>query len=179
LSTEPPIVLDADFLSSFAWVKRLDILEGLYSGRMVVLEEVLEELRRVPHLASRVERSIKKGHMRSETMLADSPEAIQLAKFLESGIYGTGEASCMAYLTQHDGILGSNNLSDVKAFCIKYGKRLLTTADVLCQAYETGLINLTKTDEIWTGMLSKQRKLPASSFTEYLSAIERGGSSQV
>ncbi len=179
MSTEPPLVLDADFLSSFAWVKRLDILEALYSGRMVVLEEVLEELREVPHLASRVELSIRRGHIRTETMLADSPEALRLATLLDSGRYGRGEASCMAYLTERDGILASNNLSDVKAFCIKYGKRLLTTADVLCQAYEMGLTNLTKTDEIWAGMLSKQRKLPASSFTDYLSVIGKGGKSQV
>ena len=179
MSTEPPIILDSDFLSSFAWVNRLDILEGLYSKRMIVLEEVLVELRRVPHLASKVELSIKKGHIRSEAMLADSPEALQLAKFLDLGRYGTGEASCMAYLTQHDGILGSNNLSDVKAFCNKNKKRLLTTAKVLHQAYKIGQINLGEADEIWAGMLSKKQKLPASSFTEYLSAIERGGDSQV
>ena len=179
MSTEPPIILDSDFLSSFAWVNRLDILEGLYSKRMIVLEEVLVELRRVPHLASKVELSIKKGHIRSEAMLADSPEALQLAKFLESGRYGSGEASCMAYLTQHDGILGSNNLSDVKAFCNKNKKRLLTTAKVLHQAYKIGQINLGEADEIWAGMLSKKQKLPASSFTEYLSAIERGRDSQV
>ena len=76
MSTEPPIILDSDFLSSFAWVNRLDILEDLYSKRMIVLEEVLEELRRVPHLASKVELSIKKGHIRSAAMLADSPEAL-------------------------------------------------------------------------------------------------------
>ena len=179
MSTEPPIILDSDFLSSFAWVNRLDILEGLYSKRMIVLEEVLEELRRVPHLASRVELSIKNGHIRSEAMLADSPEALQLAKFLDLGRYGIGEASCMAYLTQHDGILGSNNLSDVKAFCNKNKKQLLTTAEVLHQAYKIGQINLGEADEIWAGMLSKKQKLPASSFTEYLSAIERGGDSQV
>jgi predicted nucleic acid-binding protein len=179
LSTEPPIILDSDLLSSFAWVDRLDILEGLYSKQMIVLEEVLEELRRVPHLASKVELSIEKGHIRSETMLADSPEALQLAKFLESGRYGTGEASCMAYLTQHDGILGSNNLSDVKAFCIQNKRQLLTTADVLHHAHETGLTTLAEANEIWFGMLSKRRKLPASSFTEYLSIIEKGGDSQV
>jgi predicted nucleic acid-binding protein len=179
LSTELPIVLDSDFLSSFAWVKRLDILEALYSGRMVVLEEVLDELRRVPHLASRIESSVKRGHIRLETMLANSPEALRLATLLDSGRYGSGEASCMAYLTERDGILASNNVADVKEFCIKYRKRLLTTADVLCQAYETGLINLTRTNEIWASMLSKRRKLPASSFTEYLSAIEGGGSNQV
>lgn len=179
MSTELPIVLDSDFLSSFAWVKRLDILEALYSGRMVVLEEVLDELRRVPHLASRVESSIRRGHIRLETMLANSPEALRLATLLDSGRYGSGEASCMAYLTERDGILASNNVVDVKEFCIKYGKRLLTTAEVLRHTYETGLINLTKTDEIWAGMLSKRRKLPASSFTEYLSTIEGGGTKQV
>lgn len=178
MSTEPPIILDSDFLSSFAWVNRLDILEGLYSKQMIVLEEVLEELRRVPHLASKVELSIEKGHIRSETMVADSPEALQLATFLESGRYGTGEASCMAYLTQHDGILGSNNLSDIKTFCIQNKKQLLTTADVLRQAHKTGLITLAEANETWVGMVSKKRKLPASSFTEYLSTIEKGGDSQ-
>jgi len=179
LSTEPPIILDSDLLSSFVWVKRLDILERLYSKRMVVLEEVLEELKRVPHLASRVRLSIRNGHIKSEAMLADSPEALQLAKLLESGRYGAGEASCMAYLTQHDGILGSNNLSDVKDFCTKNKRRLLTTADVLRQAYKTGHINLDEANKTWTKMLSKKQKLPASSFTEYLSTIDKGGNRQV
>jgi len=46
LSTEPPVILDSDFLSSFVWVNRLGVLEDLYSRRMIVLEEVLEELGR-------------------------------------------------------------------------------------------------------------------------------------
>ena len=174
--TEPPVILDADFLSSFAWVNRLDILEGLYSKRMVILEEVLEELGRVPHLASRVKLSIKNGHIKCIAMFAGSPEAQQLAKFLETGKYGTGEASCMAYLTQHDSILGSNNLSDVKLFCIQNNKRLLTTADVMYQAYEKSLISLEEADKIWTDMLSKRRKLPALSFSEYMAVIKKGNS---
>lgn len=101
--TEPPIILDADFLSSFAWVNRLDILKGLYPKRMIILEEVLEELKRVPHLASKVKLSIRNGHIKRESMYADSPEALQLGKFL---------------------------------------------------------------------MISKRRKLPASSFSEYMSTIE-------
>jgi len=85
----------------------------------------------------------------------------------------------MAYLTQHDGILGSNNLSDVKDFCTQNNKPLLTTAEVLHQAYKTGQIKLDEADEIWAGMLSKRRKLPTSSFTEYLLDIEKGGDSQL
>jgi hypothetical protein len=52
---------------------------------------------------------------------------------------------------------------------------LLTTADVLHQAYRTGHINLNEAIKTWTKMLSKKQKLPASSFSEYLSAIEKGG----
>ena len=177
MSIEPPVILDADFISSFAWVNRLDILEGLYSKHMIILEEVLEELNRVPHLASRVELSISNGHIKCEAMFADSPEALQLAKFLEAGRYGTGEAACMAYLTQHDGILGSNNLSDVKAFCIQNKKRLLTTADVIYQAYETSIVGLEEADKVWGDMISKRRKLPASSFSEYMAVIKKGDGS--
>lgn len=174
MSTDPPIVLDADFLSSFSWVNRLDILEGLYSKRMIVLEEVLVELRRVPHLVSKVQQSIRNGHIRSETMFADSPEALQLAKFIDEGRYGMGEASCMAYLTYHEGILGSNNLADVKFFCDHNNKCLLTTAAVLYKAYNTGYINLDEADKIWDAMLSKKQKLPASSFSAYVIAVQKG-----
>ena len=172
--TEPPLVLDTDFISSFAWVNRLDIVEGLYSKRMVILEEVLAELSRVPHLAARVELSMRNGHIKCVSMFADSPEALQLGKLLETGKYGSGEAACMAYLTQHDGILGSNNLSDVKTFCIQNNKCLLTTADVMHQAYKAGLISIDEADRIWDGMISKKRKLPASSFSEYMAVIKRG-----
>ena len=177
MSIDPPVILDADFVSSFAWVNSLNILEKLYSKRMIILEEVLEELNRVPHLASRVELSISNGHIKCEAMFADSPEALQLAELLETCRYGTGEAACMAYLTQHDGILGSNNLSDVKAFCTQNNKRLLTTADVMYQAYEKSLISLEEADKIWTDMLSKRRKLPASSFSEYMTVIKKGDGS--
>jgi predicted nucleic acid-binding protein len=174
LSIEPPLILDADFISSFAWVKRLDILESLYPKRMVILDEVMLELNRVPHLAAKVKISIRNGHIKCVSMFANSPEALQLGKLLETGKYGSGEAACMAYLTRHDGVLGSNNLSHVKAFCIQNNKRLLTTADVMRQAYKAGLIGLDEANTIWSVMISKMRKLPTSSFSEYLSKTEKG-----
>ena len=170
---EPPLVLDADFLSSFAWVGRLDILERLYGEGMILLDEVMNELDRVPHIAKSVQLLIGRGSTKPVSILADAPEALELAKLLDAGRYGSGEAACMAYLKCNDGTLGSNNLSDVKAFCIENEKRLLTTADVLHEAYETGLVGLQEADEIWSKMLSKKRKLPAASFSDYLSGLKR------
>lgn len=172
--TEPPLVLDADFVSSFAWVDRLDILESLYSKRMIVLDEVINELNRVPHIARRVRLSVGNSHIECVSMFADTPEALELGRLLEDGRLGTGEAACMAYLKHHDGTLGSNNLSDVKRFCIDNNKCLLTTADALYEAYKAGLIGLEEADKIWSDMISKRRKLPAPSFSNYMSTLKQG-----
>lgn len=36
-----PLVIDTETLSSFAWIKRMDILETLYSGKMSTTEIIL------------------------------------------------------------------------------------------------------------------------------------------
>jgi predicted nucleic acid-binding protein len=172
LPIEPPLVLDADFLSSFAWVNRLDLLEKLYSGKMIVLEEVMVELSRVGHLASRVQTSIAVGSIKLVEMLADSPEALELARLLELGRYGRGEAACMAYLNHNKGSMASNNLADVKLFCEVNRKFLLTTADVLHQAFDNGAVGLEEADRIWRDMIGKRRKLPAASFSDYLGNLK-------
>lgn len=171
--TEPPLVLDADFVSSFAWVDRLDILEGLYSKRMVLLDEVMNELERVPHIANRVQVLSNNGSIKLVSIYADTPEALELGKLLEAGKYGRGEAACMAYLKHNKGTMGSNNLSDVRMFCLTNNKRLLTTADVLYVAYEARLVGLEEADSIWIKMISKKRKLPAASFSDYLATRKR------
>lgn len=51
---ELPLVLDSDVLSHFAWVDRLDILEKLYAKNMIVLEEVINELSKIEHIAQKV-----------------------------------------------------------------------------------------------------------------------------
>jgi hypothetical protein len=171
LLTEPPLVLDADFVSSFAWVDRIDILERLYSKRMVLLDEVMNELNRVPHIASRVQVSVDNGAITRIEIYANAPEALELGKLLEVGKYGRGEAACMAYLMLNKGTMGSNNLSDVKTFCLTNHKCLLTTADVFAEAYEARFIRLDEADSIWIRMISKKRKLPTSSFSEYLAYL--------
>lgn len=166
--TEPPLVLDADFLSSYSWVGRLDILEKLYSGRMVILDEVMDEINRVPHLAEKVTACITNESIQRVSMIAASAEALELAKYLEEGKYGRGESACMAYLKHNAGTMGSNNLADIKRFCVDNHKRLITTGDALYQALKSGIITLNDGDTIWTKMIDKHRKLPTNSFSEFI-----------
>jgi hypothetical protein len=116
---------------------------------------------------------VSNGSIALVTIYADTSEALELGKLLELGKYGRGEAACMAYLKHSKGTMGSNNLSDVKMFCLTNNKCLLTTADVLCEAYEAQLIALGEADSIWIKMISKKRKLPTASFSDYLATRKR------
>ena len=83
-------------------------------------------------------------------------------------IIGKGEAAGIAMVKARGGILASNNLRDIDSYVKKYGLRHITTGDILKEAMKTGIITEAEGNEIWSGMLRKKRKLPASSFTEYL-----------
>jgi len=171
LRTDLTILLDTDFVSSFAWVNRMDILEGLYSGRMMVLEEVMIELERVRNLADLVCFSIMHGHIKRKGMMAGSAEALEYARLHDRDQYGSGEAACMAYAYCRGGIVASNNLKDVKRYCDERQIQLLTTADVLLQEYQEGRLRLEHVDLTWQHMVQKRNRLPTGTFTEYLKLL--------
>lgn len=171
--TEPPLVLDCDFLSSFAWVDRLDILDRLYSQRMLIIDQVFVEINRVNFLAEKVQILISAGAISRLTLQADEPDALELAALLGSGRFGAGESACMAYLKYHPGSLGSNNLKDVKYYCDTNGKCLLTTGEALIDACESGHLKLEEAGRLWAGMLAKRRRLPVPTFSDYLIRVGR------
>lgn len=71
----------------------------------------------------------------------------------------------------NEGILASNNLRDVKKYTHEFNLKLITTADILIDAFTELYIDETEANKIWADMLKKQRKLPAASFSEYLRMI--------
>lgn len=170
---EPPLVVDTDFLSSFAWVKRLDIIETLFPKQMVLLEEVKVELSRVPHLSIQIDDCITRNTMSLTYMTADSPEAIELVKYLDSGKYGPGESACMAYLRYNPGTMGSNNTIDVIDYCRDNNKKLICTGHCLCFALDSGIVKFEECESLWAQMISKRRFLPTKTFGEFNSKHTR------
>lgn len=82
-----------------------------------------------------------------------------------------GEAAAIVLARQNNGILASNNLSDVVPYVKKYGLQHITTADILVEALHGGLITEKQGNAIWANMLQKQRKLPGASLTDYINGI--------
>lgn len=164
---------DTDCISAFLWIREECILTRLYPGKIILPAQVYDELKRVPHLQSRVDTLKNNGELRVESMEIGSEESTDYFCMIntpEKGmrIIGKGEAAGIAMAKHRGGILASNNLRDVRAYVEKYGIRHIATGDILREAMEVGIITEDEGNKIWADMLKKRRMLPAGSFTEYL-----------
>lgn len=157
----PPLIFDTDVISCFAWVRRMDILEHLFSGNMKVLNEVAAELgyRKTPHLKQALDDSVSNSHMEIISLNPLSPETIDFARLIGLGTIGTGEAAAMAYVKYNGGTVSSNNMRDVLNYCIDNNLALLGTSGIIFDAINKGVLSLSEANAVWANMIRKGRKI--------------------
>lgn len=169
------LFFDSDCISAFLWVGNESLLVKLYPGKIAIPKAVYDELSYpgIAHLKARVDALLSAGQ--AQIMTIDSgTEAYNLYYRLtvkpEPGhiIIGKGEASSIVLAKQNDGIVASNNLKDITSYVAEMGLKHITTGDILLAALEKGYITEVQGNTIWSAMLSKRRKLGASSFTAYI-----------
>lgn len=165
---------DTDCLSAFLWVDNTNLLHELYGGKIVLPEPVYQELSNpsIPHIKQRVDIMIcNKDALVKE--INTGTEEYQLYAELVRGQkgqkrIGRGEASGIALAKKYNGILASNNYKDIAPYIEKYNLKHTDTGQILLEALNKGLITEIDGNSIWSKMLSKKRKLPTTTFTEYL-----------
>lgn len=168
------IFFDTDCICAFLWIKEESLLEKMFPGKIVIPQEVYNEIDRpmIPHLKTRIDQLIDNGSAIVMSMDISSEEyALYIELTTNSGqnkVIGSGEAASISLAKKHDGVLGSNNLKDVGFYINKYSLKNLTTGDILVKAFQEGLITEEEGNTIWTNMLKKKRKIGANSFTEFL-----------
>ena len=164
---------DTDCLSAFLWVNGESILSKLYAGHIVLPAQVYDEIKRVPHLCDKVDIMKDQHDLVIKAMEAGSTEYLDYLKMTtnpEKGmrIIGKGEAAGIAMVKERDGILASNNLRDIAPYVEKFNLKHITTGDILIKAMDMQMITADQGDDLWQKMLKKRRKLPTSTFFEYL-----------
>lgn len=126
------IVLDADVLLHFAKAQRLSMLpEILPEYDHIVLDVVYGEVKSIQRqLGNQIDLikniSLEQFNPRNDMMV----EYARLRK-----TFGKGESACMAYCKFTHNVVGSSNLKDIKAYCLKEGIIYLTTLDFLYYAF--------------------------------------------
>lgn len=172
------IFFDNDCICAFLWVKQQCILEKMYPGKIYIPKEVYNEIDNpsTPHLKERVDQLIISGSAFVFSMDISSEE-YALYRSLTSNrdgkkMIGKGEAASISLAKKYEGILASNNLTDIQVYIDEYSLEHITTGDILVEAYKKGYITVEEGNDIWKSMLKKRRKIGADSFTEYLQGIE-------
>ncbi|MBZ4263387.1 hypothetical protein LAJ59_05990, partial [Streptococcus pneumoniae] len=130
------VFIDADCISVFLWVGTEHLLEKLYLGKIVIPQEVYDEINipTIPHLKSRIDQLVTKGS--AEIVSIDiGTEEYALYRDLtrnhdSNKIIGKGEVTSISLAKKHNGILGSNNLRDVKSYVEEFSLEHMTTGDI-------------------------------------------------
>lgn len=169
---------DTDCISAFLWIKNESILSKLYPGKIILPKPVYDEIGKIPHLIKRIEQMKDAGDLTVQSIAVGTDEYIEYCKLAVSPpdgekIIGKGEAAAIVLTKSNDGILASNNLRDISHYVAEYGLRHTTTADILVEALNRGIINESDGNTIWANMLAKRRMLPVPTFSDYLKSLAK------
>ena len=164
---------DTDCISAFLWVNHQNILAKLYPGRIIISQQVYDELCYVPELKYKVANMLANDDVKLMDIDYGTPEYDDFEEMTqhppnEFKIIGNGEASAIALVRAHGGVIASNNTRDIYYYVEKYNLNTVSTGDILVEAYKRNLITEEEGNQIWKNMINHHRWLPTKTFTEYL-----------
>ena len=171
------LFFDTDCLSAFLWINDTNILHELYGGRIILPESVYNELCNpsIKHIKQRADALLesKDAFVKTIEMGTEEYELYTALVHNEKGkkSIGRGEAGGIALAKVYNGILASNNYKDIGPYIKKYNLKHIDTGGILVEALNKGLINENDGNLIWKKMLERKRKLPTTTFSEYLMKI--------
>lgn len=173
------LFFDTDCISAFLWVNKTNILQQLYPGKIIIPQQTYTELSYpyAPHLKQRIDVLIDMGDAKIMDILTESNDYdlyLQMTNNPQNGykVIGQGEAASLILAKTNNGIIASNNLRDIGQYIKDWNLKYTTTADILVESFQKGIITEKDGNVIWTDMLAKKRKIGANSFTEYLNKIK-------
>ena len=169
-----PVFYDTDCLECFLFVDAGYILEELFS-KIIIPEQVYNEImvENTPSIVKSNFRKLKEGFVEIREIAFASPEYTAY-KSIERGFWsktgkvcGSGESAAMALAHLNNGILASNNLSDVGEYIESLEIKLITSSMILSKAVEKDILSEDDANGLWERMLKEGIELPKDSFSDY------------
>lgn len=169
-----PVFYDTDCLESFLFVGAGYILEKLFS-KIIIPEQVYNELtdKSTPPVVKTNFKNLKEEFVEIREITFASQEYTTY-KLIEKGFWsetgkvcGSGESAAMALAHLNNGIIASNNLSDVEEYIESLDIELITSSMILTKAVEKNIVTEDTANGLWKGMVKEGIGLPKDSFTEY------------
>jgi predicted nucleic acid-binding protein len=174
-----PIVFDTDCISSFLWVKRLDVVKNLFPNQIIIPQTVYDELNKIQNpqyrflfndlLAQVLNRSFKL----KDIMVSDQAfnEYRKLISIKNPKRIGKGEAAAIVIARIQKGTLASNNLSDILPYVGKNKLPYIRTDNILYLSYKKNYISIKDGNQLWNDM-KLYKRLPNCDFKEIVRRFE-------
>ncbi len=184
MTEKSKIIFDSDCLSSFLWVKELNLLFALFGDTIKIPEAVLNEIaimknsRNNSFVFSDLEKEIDSEKIEVLKITVGS-EVDKILEKIKSDYYierkkeiGDGEAEMLALAKYYDSYCvvqsASNNMKDVEKIAKKEGIKNVPTMEILYMAYEKKLKTVDELNKMVIEMKNRKRMLPVDTFEEYL-----------
>jgi len=177
-----PIVFDTDCISSFLWVRRLDIVNALFPNQIIIPQSVYDELNKIKNPQYRFlfndlfTQILKKNFKLKDIMISDREfnEYRKLISMKNPKRIGKGEAAAIVIARALNGTLASNNLRDILPYVGNNKLPLICTDNILYLSFKEHHISLKDGNQIWNDM-KRTKKLPNCDFEEIVRRFEING----
>ena len=178
ISLNKPVFYDTDCLECFLFVDAGHILEELFS-KIIIPEQVYSEI-----MAENTPAIVKKNFKNLTNRFVEIKEISFLSQeyttynLIKKGLWsktgkicGSGESAAITLAHLNNGLVASNNLSDVEEYIESLDIELITSSMILSKAVERDIISKESADDLWKGMINKGIKLPKESFSDYFDEL--------
>lgn len=178
ITLNKPVFYDTDCLECFLFVDAGHILEELFS-KIIIPEQVYSEI-----MAENTPAIVKKNFKNLKNRFVEIKEISFLSQeyttynLIKKGLWsktgkicGSGESAAITLAHLNNGLVASNNLSDVEEYIESLDIELITSSMILSKAVEKDIISKENADDLWKGMINKGIKLPKESFSDYFDEL--------
>lgn len=178
ITLNKPVFYDTDCLECFLFVDAGHILEELFS-KIIIPEQIYSEI-----MAENTSAIVKKNFKNLKNRFVEIKEISFLSQeyttynLIKKGLWsktgkicGSGESAAITLAHLNNGLVASNNLSDVEEYIESLDIELITSSMILSKAVERDIISKENTDDLWKGMINKGIKLPKESFSDYFDEL--------
>lgn len=178
ITLNKPVFYDTDCLECFLFVDAGHILEELFS-KIIIPEQVYSEI-----MAENTPAIVKKNFKNLKSRFVEIKEISFLSQeyttynLIKKGLWsktgkicGSGESAAITLAHLNNGLVASNNLSDVEEYIESLDIELITSSMILSKAVERDIISKENADDLWKGMINKGIKLPKESFSDYFDEL--------
>ena len=178
ITLNKPVFYDTDCLECFLFVDAGHILEELFS-KIIIPEQIYSEImaENTPAIVKTNFKNLKNRFVEIKEISFLSQEyttynLIKKGLWSKTGkICGSGESAAITLAHLNNGLVASNNLSDVEEYIESLDIELITSSMILSKAVERDIISKENANDLWKGMINKGIKLPKKSFSDYFDEL--------